>query len=518
MSSSKVEEKNSIDEGKSNSDDAAVPVVRITFTLRPDGFQHSGSYPMTHSIAQIKKDVADDLRLEDVDSTSLKLENAELSDADTLQSLGFAANAEINMELHVGETAAAASGGGAAESMINADNGEFPEEIEVTVTYDDDEFERSPKRFIVRIERDERKKPYLGGFRNRMTNIEYHHASAQTARLPVRQTGPEKFTRECQTQILQTRSAQTFREAGSQMARKDLFLDTSKDRVMTSRTYFTSEQLDDVRLRKAIIMQCYWRGYRARCRAWQLRDAQEQRRREIQEEEERQRELAKKRHQREVERRMHPRTFNDFEILYNELESWRSHETDRIKQSKDLSEKERLTQLAQLLHKETALLQTIDRLKNTANRENREIRIKKMLELMSAPKTWQMSDGDVAEVHTPFTTRAKELRELYNGLCLQLLTTDERLDVLLHVKWTVKEFDCNLTREIVDLIDREADLINRGRSEKTLVGLRRRLSNLFLQFIETPEFNPEAARFQKVPRDLMLRPNIRPIGAGVGGH
>ena len=61
----------------------------------------------------------------------------------------------------------------------------------------------------------------------------------------------------------------------------------------------------------------------------------------------------------------------------------------------------------------------------------------------------------VVEVHTPFTTRAKELMQLYNGLRLPLLTTDERLDVLLHVKWTVKEFDCNLTREIVELIDRE---------------------------------------------------------------
>eukprot|EP00982_Pelagococcus_subviridis_P008336 30834-Pelagococcus_subviridis.AAC.5 len=71
----------------------------------------------------------------------------------------------------------------------------------------------------------------------------------------------------------------------------------------------------------------------------------------------------------------------------------------------------------------------------------------------------------------------------------------QRLDVLLHVKWTVKEFDCNLTREIVELIDREADLIDRGRDVKTMGGLRRRLSNLFLQFIETPEFNPEAARY-----------------------
>jgi len=30
-----------------------------------------------------------------------------------------------------------------------------------------------------------------------------------------------------------------------------------------------------------------------------------------------------------------------------------------------------------------------------------------------------------------------------------------RLDVLLHVKWTVKEFEYALTRDIVELIDRE---------------------------------------------------------------
>jgi len=74
-----------------------------------------------------------------------------------------------------------------------------------------------------------------------------------------------------------------------------------------------------------------------------------------------------------------------------------------------------------------------------------------------------------------------------------------------------QEFDCLLTREIVDLIDREADLLNRGRSEKSLEGLRRRISNLFLQFVETPEFNPEATRFQKVSRSLDTRPQVKPI-------
>merc|ERR1711966_240600 len=115
---------------------------------------------------------------------------------------------------------------------------------------------------------------------------------------------------------------------------------------------------------------------------------------------------------------------------------------------------------------------------------------------MGQPKVWPQSDNEITTVHTPFTTRAKELLDLYNGLRMPKLTIDERLDVLLHVKWTVKEFDCNLTRDIVDLIDREADLLNRGRSEKSLEGLRKRVLNLFLQFIETPEFNPEAARFQ----------------------
>jgi hypothetical protein len=172
---------------------------------------------------------------------------------------------------------------------------------------------------------------------------------------------------------------------------------------------------------------------------------------------------------------------------------------------------ERLELLAQLLQKEQKLLQTIDRLRLQASDENREKHIRWMLQLMSSPKRWQMSDGEVAQVHTPFTTRAKELMELYNGLMLPLLTVDERLDVLLHVKWTVKEFDCNLSRDVVELIDREADMLNRGRGESSLSGLRKRLANLFLQFIETPEFNPEAARFQKVPQELTLRPNVKPI-------
>lgn len=244
-----------------------------------------------------------------------------------------------------------------------------------------------------------------------------------------------------------------------------------------------------------LYIQCRVRAWFARRRAFQLRKLRDdkdqelrQRQLELQQEEERKRRV-------EIERRMHPKTGKDFEILYNELEAWRLNETKKIKAALNMNHEEKKLALQQLLNKETKILQQIDRLKITASEKNKTEKISNFLKAMSDPKLWKRSDGRYTEVHTPFSTRAKELMDLFNGLRLPFLSTDERLDVLLHTKWTVKEFDCNLTREIVDLIDREADMLNRGRSETSLEGLRKRLSNLFLQFIETPEFNPEAARF-----------------------
>jgi hypothetical protein len=67
---------------------------------------------------------------------------------------------------------------------------------------------------------------------------------------------------------------------------------------------------------------------------------------------------------------MHPRSAADFDVLFRELESWRLHETARIKESGDSHESISL-QLQDLLGKEVKLLQTIDRLKITAAKENK---------------------------------------------------------------------------------------------------------------------------------------------------
>uniref|UniRef100_A0A7S0VK68 IQ motif and ubiquitin-like domain-containing protein n=1 Tax=Polytomella parva TaxID=51329 RepID=A0A7S0VK68_9CHLO len=345
------------------------------------------------------------------------------------------------------------------------------------------------------------RKPYLGGFKHKLTSVVYHHASTQTPRQPKYTEADRKLSRETQTVKVKKHHQQTFRDQATQMERPGFLLNTSSDREVVPGRYQTADERDIIVERATRCIQRWTRGWMGRKRAAYLRARKAERESFLSEQELLAQKEAEMHRRKEILRRMHPRTAEDFDILFNELEAWRIQETRKVKEAS--LEKEQESQiLKQLLHKEIKLLQTIDRLRINANIENRELRIQAMLTEMAKPKLFDLRNGNKVDVHTHFTTRAKELQQLYNGLNLPLLTVDERLDVLLHVKWTVKEFDAPLTRQIVELIDREADLLNRGRSPKLLEGLRKRVSNLFLNFIQTPEFNPEATRFQVVPMDF----------------
>ncbi|GMH51657.1 hypothetical protein TrRE_jg2332 [Triparma retinervis] len=387
----------------------------------------------------------------------------------------------------------------------------MPGEITVSTMLDDGR--RST--FNVTIEKlpEDSKKSYLGGYRHKRTGVTYHHGSAQTqATARVHKDVSNLRNRDTQTYSMVTKSTQLVRESGTQMKRKDVHLDDAGDKEVEAKPYFTSNQLLELQRNKTLVIQCYWRGYIARKQAWDRRDEIYQRqlsRLRAAEDAVRDRAALQKE---EIERRMNPRTVSDFEILYNELESWRHAEMAKVKGS-GLGAGPQKAMVAALLAKETKLLQTIDRLKAKAVRGGRDKRVDTMMRAMSKSKKWELSSGMPVKVETPFTTRAKELSSLFLALKGEVRGADERLDVLLNVKWTVNEFDCALTRDIVELIDREADLLNRGRSQKTLKGLRQRLTNLFLQFVETPEFNPEAQRFLKVGDGFEAEPIYKTLAA-----
>jgi hypothetical protein len=475
--------------------------VNIDFVILPEGYGQTKKMALGLTIAAIRMGLETELSIPENSLFLMNMSGAAecrdvLPDEKPLHAFGLKSGDRIGIELRINYYQEQA-----AEEYV------MPDVLELKVR-DNRGLE---KLVTVHVQRPVMEKPYLGGFRNKETGVTYHHAVTQSAPLQKKEIHTIRFHREVQTYEYRTRSTQCKRENGTQMGKAGLYIDNSKDKILSPRKpYFSSADKAALVLEKCVIVQCHARGMFARRRARQLRKDKHERLEFERKEAERRQLETDLRHKREVERRMHPRTFEDFNVLYKELEAWRLAEAKRIHTS-EFDEASRREAQRELLQKETKLLQTIDKLKIQANSQNRDAKIKKTLESMSKPKVWAQTDGETTTVHTPFTTRAKELMDLYSGLRLPLLTVDERLDVLLHVKWTVKEFDCNLTREIVDLIDREADMLNRGRPEKSFAGVRRRLANLFLQFIETPEFNPEAMRFQKVARQLVDTSGTSPL-------
>lgn len=352
-----------------------------------------------------------------------------------------------------------------------------------------------------------RRGPYLGGFRNKNTQRIYLNASTQTnLAAELRAANHPKFHRDTQTYYVRNRQVQSVTTQGTQMSRRDLFVDEKNDKIVRPfrhrPCYETAEMWETTREQSAVKIQCFFRRLKAMWRVRLLRVIRETALVTEVEKANRRNRYLEEQKIKAIDAKLHPRSAKDFEALFHSLEQWVSRETSRIndeygKQANWTQEEIRLAKLADLVDQETALIQKIDRLKLAANKSNHEAYNRSLLEKMSCSKSWQTKDKKlIITLDTPSIIRARELKELYFALSRHSnCTVDERLQVLLHVKYTVNEYDCRLSKEVVELIDREGDLLSRGRGSASLSGLRQRIGNLFLQFVRDPLYNPEAVKF-----------------------
>eukprot|EP01041_Mallomonas_annulata_P006450 gene6450-13032_t len=355
--------------------------------------------------------------------------------------------------------------------------------------------------FPVSVQKFSGKKVYLGGYRNKLNGKIFHHSGSQT---PTENRTESKDlsnlrTRETQTYEQRTCSVQPYRECGTQMQRIDLYLDDQHDVVVVSKPYFTAGRLLALKRVKTIEIQRCWRGYMARCRAIEMREKIQGYLGKAELKSMKLAETLKQDKTLEMQRRLHPHSKLDFAILYNELDVWRRAEIAQVKSTIPPGP-DRTKAMYEVLQNETKGLQGIEKLKAAASKESRAEGTQRMLELMAQPQQWQLSTGDVASVQTTSTVKAKELLGLYRQLSSPSSSIDERLDILLQVKWTVKGYDGGqLVRDITELVDREADLLNRGRPSGSMDALRTRLANLFLQFVQDDKYNPRANELLGLP-------------------
>jgi hypothetical protein len=206
--------------------------------------------------------------------------------------------------------------------------------------------------------------------------------------------------------------------------------------------------------------------------AFDYRKERDSLRKALEKAEEDQRIKEEEENKREIERRTHPKTKNDFVLLRKELEAWVKSEYERIHNS-TLSEEDKTLAQQELLHKEISLLQTIEKLKIKANKENKNERIEKFLQKMSADKKWKLDDKSFINVATVFTKTAEKLEEQFKNLN-NITSVDMRLKNLLEFKKLMESYyenhKCSLIQEIIALIERESDMLQRGRPDTSLEG------------------------------------------------
>jgi hypothetical protein len=249
-----------------------------------------------------------------------------------------------------------------------------PDVITVHVNLDNNQI----KELIVEIERSLTKKPYLGGFKNKHNGKEFLNASSQTIK-PLRpDNGIKKFCRDTQTVVSNHTKLQTRQDMSTQMTKPGVFVSVIEDRLLTPKPYQTAEEREAIIVKNVIILQKYFRRELAKRRFNQIKMAYNEKVTFEKQKEFNRLKNIEERRQNDINRRLNPRTKDDFEILYSALEKWRNEELAKINATKTGAA--RKAALAVLVDQEAELIATIERYKIEANKENKEKRIQSLLE------------------------------------------------------------------------------------------------------------------------------------------
>jgi hypothetical protein len=106
--------------------------------------------------------------------------------------------------------------------------------------------------------------------------VEYLNAAAQCEQAQAAVVSHRKLSRDTQTYVRKNVAVQSKREAATQMARSDLLLEGSRDKVVVSRNYEDSEHWERRRDHAVVTLQRHWRGWLARRRAAELRKREDE--------------------------------------------------------------------------------------------------------------------------------------------------------------------------------------------------------------------------------------------------
>ncbi|KAM7362629.1 IQ motif and ubiquitin-like domain-containing protein isoform 2-T2 [Cochliomyia hominivorax] len=355
----------------------------------------------------------------------------------------------------------------------------LPDFITVFIPAEDSRNGKS-KNIVVEIQNRSIVKPFLCGYVNKITGIEYFDAFTQTGPFINKCKFQSYASRDTQTRELKPKLVDTMHDQISQCwldGNNVRYWSEATDYFITAGKYITHDQqerrinrLGKIRLIQRNFRRWKWMKYIRECAAEYRRLIANRLA-----EEEAFEENQLKRIKREQRAKQFPRTKDDFDLLYGEVQKWKIAEMKRI--AKMYEGPSRIAEINILLDKEITLLSGIDRQRQLVYEAMKDFRQEQLLKKMGEPIKW-VGYGDLLR-----TQRVRFLTEIYKDL-QKPLTKEKRLDLINKVREILlNEQDFPEFGELYDLFDRERNLLVYTKYCDVEV-LRKRQNILFVELIK----------------------------------
>lgn len=373
----------------------------------------------------------------------------------------------------------------------------------ITVRVETEDF--GYKDVIVEIEDKSILKPFIGGYLHKGNLTEYHDAYSQTG--PTKRGLPPELKnhRETQTYFYRNRKENTNYDHATQMTTEATWIPNVNDKILTAGPYETAEEWEERRafLQKVLTIQRYFH-------AWKMRKAlkalsAEYKRRMLKEQEyeelyARESDMSKRL---EIIGKVYPKSRADFAMVYAMIERWKRAEIKRISESYCGASK--LAELYMLLDKEVEMLRAVEAHRQRLKDDRKVKNHLKYFKSIGEPIQWLCSYKNLPiQMDTLETQKGREYYELFHDLW----NSESKVSALLNIKLTLHGDNCEISIELISLIDRACELIGRGLSEKHLDMLLRRIESLLIRHTQSEGCNEGVTNYVKRQKEKLMQNNL----------
>ena len=215
-----------------------------------------------------------------------------------------------------------------------------------------------PKLFNDNIKIDLLHKPFVGGYINKRTNRVYHHCGIQYPFKPRHRDKKNKlFCRQTQTVKLANHRQQTGHNCHTQMDRKDLLLDHSKDkeikeeqRILDTKQYIDAKQVQLTKIDCAITIQCALRSHFAKQK---LNDLKSEKKKQIQHNliKLKKEQILLEKQQKLLDfKKNNPQSSHEFRKIINNMTYWNNKQLSNLLKNKHIPQQIKSARKSHLIH------------------------------------------------------------------------------------------------------------------------------------------------------------------------